>query len=96
MTDHTDHLNYLIERLYRYGRARNRAVDPEPRDITITDDECLMLLSTLSHRQIGNVLVVENDYGSHCYGCGCDSDGAMPECPCECHPLPGQRIWVPA
>lgn len=34
----------LIDRLKRYGHARNRDVDREQRLITITDDEALMIL----------------------------------------------------
>lgn len=34
----------LVTRLTRYGRARDRMVDHEPRTVTITDDEAVMLL----------------------------------------------------
>lgn len=39
----------LLNRLYRYGMARNRYVDREPRLITITDDEALVILAELAH-----------------------------------------------
>lgn len=37
----------LVERLNRYGLARNRDADPEPRTVTITDDDAVMLLDLL-------------------------------------------------
>ena len=37
----------IIMRLSRYGHARDRAADREPRTITITDDEALLLLTAL-------------------------------------------------
>lgn len=40
-------LAVVIDRLTRYGTARNRAVDREPRTITITDDEAVALLDAL-------------------------------------------------
>lgn len=37
----------LVDRLRRYGLARNREVDTEKRTIQITDDEAVMLLDIL-------------------------------------------------
>jgi len=44
MTSSADLLD-LVTRLGRYGRARNRDIDKEPRTISITDDEALLLLA---------------------------------------------------
>lgn len=38
----------LLERLDRYGTARNRATESEPRTLTITDDEALMILRAIN------------------------------------------------
>jgi hypothetical protein len=40
-------LTNAIEKLSRYGPARNRNVDREPRQVMLTDDEALALLDVL-------------------------------------------------
>jgi hypothetical protein len=42
-----DDLLALVMRLHRYGVARDRATEREPRTITVTDDEALLLLSVM-------------------------------------------------
>lgn len=37
----------VVMRLHRYGNARDRAIDREPRTITITDDEAVLLIVAL-------------------------------------------------
>jgi hypothetical protein len=37
----------VVMRLARYGPVRDRATEREPRTITITDDEAMLLLSVL-------------------------------------------------
>ena len=39
--------SHLTDRLQRLGAARNRDVDPEPRTVTITDDEALVIANAL-------------------------------------------------
>ena len=46
MTD-VEALLDVVMRLARYGPARDRETEREPRTITITDDEALLLLSVL-------------------------------------------------
>lgn len=46
MTD-VEALLDIVMRLARYGPARDRATEREPRTITITDDEAMLLLSVL-------------------------------------------------
>lgn len=42
-----DELQRILDRLYLMGRARNRAVDPEIRTITISDDEALIIVAAI-------------------------------------------------
>ena len=42
-----DSLAALLLRLARYGTARNREVEREPREITISDDDALLILNAL-------------------------------------------------
>lgn len=42
-----DWITDLAQRLKRLGEARNREIDREPRTITITDDEALLLMHLL-------------------------------------------------
>lgn len=46
MTDVND-LLAVVMKLHKYGSARDRATEREPRTITITDDEAMLLLSVL-------------------------------------------------
>lgn len=46
MTD-IDTLLDIVRRFVAYGMARDRETEREPRTITITDDEALLLLSVL-------------------------------------------------
>lgn len=43
-----DWITEIMDRLARLGYARNRAVDREPRTITITDDEARAIYHLLS------------------------------------------------
>lgn len=43
----TDRMVDLIDRLVRFGFARNRDVDHETREVTITDDEAVLILDAL-------------------------------------------------
>lgn len=36
-----------ISKLDRFGRARDRAIDPEPREVVLTDDEAAALYRLL-------------------------------------------------
>ena len=42
-----DEFRDLMLRLNRYGSARDRTTEREPRTITITDDEAMMLLAVM-------------------------------------------------
>lgn len=44
-----DALGTAMSKLQRFGTARNRAVDRDTRDVTLTDDEALAILFALEH-----------------------------------------------
>jgi len=39
-----DDLQSAVDKLNRYGLARDRATDPDPRIVTLTDDEAMAVL----------------------------------------------------
>jgi hypothetical protein len=49
----TAHDDVLLAHLRHYAHARNRDVDPEPREITITDDEAVAILQMLDAGSLG-------------------------------------------
>lgn len=51
----------LIERMQLYGWARNRGTDPEPRTVTITDDEAIVIAGALTHLVSDVTVYVDNN-----------------------------------
>jgi len=50
----TDEMVMLIGRLAQYASARDRVTEREPRTITITDDEAIMILDAIEHHYLAN------------------------------------------
>jgi hypothetical protein len=40
-------LTSALDKLTRYGYARDRSIEREPREVTLTDDEALALLAAM-------------------------------------------------